>query len=72
MYMKPSELPRGEDAEVDAALRKVTDWKLENSEERAPSAQSVSFVQDHLTTFFASIRRAFHILDHNKPSRPVI
>lgn len=71
MLMKPSDLPKIEDAQVDPALRKVTEWKLENSEPEVPHSRAVAFVEKHMSSFFEGMRRALGRIEH-KPAAPSV
>lgn len=72
MLMKPSDLPVVDKAPVDPALRKVTEWKLENTEEAVPHSAAVAFVEEHMGTFFESMRSAFRLIEHKRPPAPTI
>jgi hypothetical protein len=72
MLMRPSDLPTVQDAKMDSALRKVTEWKLENSEEEVPPPVAVAFVRDHMASFFQSMRRALRINTHKESAKPTV
>jgi hypothetical protein len=69
MIVKPSELPKPESVEIDEPLRKVTDWKLVNTDATPNPERSLSFIDSHVTAFFNSMRRAFKLIE--RPHEPL-
>jgi hypothetical protein len=69
--MKPKDLPAAKDVKIDPALRNVTEWRLENSDEVPTTAKILTFLEDHKESFFKSVGRALKRIDHNRRSSPV-
>jgi hypothetical protein len=68
MIVKPNELPKAEDVKIDPALKKVTNWRLENTDDPPDPDRALAFVDSHVTSFFGAMRRAFKLID--KPESP--
>ena len=59
MLYKPSELPRGEDAIIDPALRRILNWRdpqLVEAPKSPDPAVSIAFVQENAGAISANFR----------------